>query len=187
MTSVLYSLLSHDSKQENIIRQLSSHDYKSEVKEALWELNRIPKSIHILRYIDDPQYRRDIRTSLNRGEALHQILDKIADVGGGDFRGMSDMEVEIWNECMRFIALLIIYYNMSLLSKLVVMNKTKGNKEAVEYLTSISPIASQHINIGGLYEFSEDRPEINVDEVVALMEKILEETLQNGDGYKKNK
>lgn len=187
MVPILYSLLSHDSKQEKIISQLSSHDYKSEVKDALWELNRIPKSIHILRYIDDPQYRRDIRISLNRGEALHQILDKIAAVGGGDFRGMSDMEVEIWNECMRFIALLIIYYNMNLLSKLVEMNKEKGNEDAITYLTSISPIASQHINIGGLYEFSEDRPEINVDEVVALMEKILEETLRNGSGYKKSK
>jgi len=184
---ILYSLLSHDSKQENIIRQLSSHDYKSDVKEALWELNRILNSIHILKYIDDPQYRRDIRTSLNRGEALHQILDKIAAVGGGDFRGMSDMEVEIWNECMRFIALLIIYYNMNLLSKLVEMNKAKGHKEAITYLTSISPIASQHLNFSGLYQFSEERSEIDVDEVVALMEKILEETLQNGGGYKKNK
>jgi len=182
---ILYSLLSHDSKQENIIRQLSSHDYKSDIKEALWELNRILNSIHILKYIDDPQYRRDIRTSLNRGEALHQILDKIAAVGGGDFRGMSDMEVEIWNECMRFIALLIIYYNMSLLSKLVGMNKAKGNKEAITYLASISPIASQHLNFSGLYQFSEERSEIDVDEVVALMEKILEETLQKGRGYKK--
>jgi len=94
---ILVSLLSHETKQENIIKKLSSHDYKSELKDALWELNRILKSIHIFKYIDDPIYQTDIRTSLNRGEAYHQLLHKIADVGGGDFRGMTDLEVEIWS------------------------------------------------------------------------------------------
>ena len=91
----------------------------------------------ILKYIDDPQYRRDIRTALNRGEAYHQLLKTIGDVGGGDFRGMSEMEVEIWNECMRFIALIIIYYNMSLLSKLLVMNKARGNSEGTPITNKI--------------------------------------------------
>ena len=40
---VLYGLLSHDTKQENIIRQLASHDYKSEIKDALWEMNGSPR------------------------------------------------------------------------------------------------------------------------------------------------
>lgn len=174
---ILYSLLSHDSKQENIIRQLSSHDYKSEVKEAIWELNRILKSIHILKYIDDPEYRQDIRMALNRGEAYHQLLDKIAEVGGGDFRGMSDMEVDIWNECMRFIALLIIYYNMSLLSKLLEMYKAKGNGKAIKYLSSVSPVASQHLNISGLYEFNDEPSDIDIAQMVMVMEKILDEAL----------
>jgi len=175
---ILYSLFSHDSNQEKIVQQLSSHDFNSDVKEALWELNKILKSIHILKYIDDPQYRRDIRTALNRGEAYHQLLKTIGDVGGGDFRGMSEMEVEIWNECMRFIALIIIYYNMSLLSKLLVINKARGNSEAVAYLASISPVASQHLNLSGLYQFSDTRTEIDVDDVVAKMEEILRTTLE---------
>lgn len=177
---ILYGLLSHDSKQENIIRQLSSHDYKSEVKDAIWELNRIPKSIHILKYIDDVGYQQAIRTALNRGEAYHQLLDKIAEVGGGDFRGKSDMEVEIWNECMRFIAILIIYYNMSLLSKLLKIYRAKGNDAAIKYLASVSPVACQHLNISGLYEFNEEPTEIDIDGMVTLMEKILDETLQKG-------
>ena len=115
---ILVSLLSHETNQENIIKKLSSHDYKSDIKDALWELNQILKSIHILKYIDDPNYLRNIRTALNRGEAYHQLINKIANVGGGDFRGMTELEVEIWNECNRLIALIIIYYNMHLLSKL---------------------------------------------------------------------
>jgi TnpA family transposase len=85
LVPILVSLLSHTTNQENIIKTLSSHEYKSDVKEALWELNNILKSIHLLKYIDDPHYRRDIRTALNRGEAYHQLLGKIQAIGGGDF------------------------------------------------------------------------------------------------------
>ncbi len=175
---ILYSLLAHESKQENIICQLSSHDYKSETKEAIWEINRLVKSIHILKFVDEISYQQAIRKSLNRGEAYHQLLNKIAEVGNNDLRGQSDLEVEIWNECMRFIALLIIYYNMSLLSKLFETYQAKGNQEAVDYIASVSPVACQHINISGLYEFSEEPASLDIEQVVTVMEKILEDTLQ---------
>ncbi|MEM1243931.1 MAG: Tn3 family transposase [Pseudomonadota bacterium] len=176
---VLVSLLSHDINQAKIIKLLSSHDYKSDIKDVLWELNQILKSIHILKYIDDPQYRRDIRTSLNRGEAYHQLIDKIAAIGGGDFRGMSELEVEIWNESTRLIALVIIYYNMNLLSKLYEIALKKDDSAAIQYLKHISPIASSHINISGLYEFSETMANINVDSVVEILNRILEDAISS--------
>jgi len=43
----------------------------------------------------------------------------------------------------------------------------------------MSPVASQHFNLSGLYEFSEDRAEIDVDAVVAMMEEILHTTVEN--------
>ncbi len=174
---ILASLLSHDTNQKSIIKALSSHDHKSETKDALWELNAILKSIHLLKYIDDIEYRKNIRAALNRGEAYHQLLQKIMNVGGGDFRGMSELEVEIWNECTRLIALIIIYYNMHLLSKLYANALAKNDKAAIEYLKHISPVASQHINISGLYEFIEGIKNINVDNVVEVLSKILNEAV----------
>lgn len=142
-----------------------------------WELNHILKSIHILKYIDDLTYQRDIRKALNRGEAYHQLINKIAAVGGGDFRGMSDLEVEIWNKCNRLIALIIIYYNMHLLSKLYEMALAKNDKAALNYLKRASPVACQHINVSGLCEFSEEASIVNIDHVVDKLRKILEDTL----------
>jgi TnpA family transposase len=175
---ILVSLLSHDTKQENIITILSSHDFKSDVKDAFWELNNILKSIHHLKYVDDPEYRQYIRTALNRGEAYHLLLEKIMAVGGSDFRGMSELEVEIWNECARIIALIIIYYNMHLLSKLYENALLRNDTAAIEFLKHISPVASQHMNIGGLYEFSENIENINVDGIVEELNKILENTIK---------
>lgn len=178
LVPILVSLLSHDTTQENVIKTLSSHDYKSEVKDAMWELNRILNSIHLLKYVDDPNYRRYIRTSLNRGEAYHQLLDKIMTVGGGDFRGMSEIEVEIWNECTRLIALIIICYNMYLLSKLYENALARNDTAAIKFLKHISPVASQHINISGLYEFSEMIENISVEGIVEKLNKILEKAVK---------
>ena len=175
---ILVSLLSHETTQNIVVSKLSSHEYKSGVKDALWELNNILKSIHLLKYIDDPDYRRNIRTALNRGEGYHQLLNKITDIGSGDFRGMSELEVEIWNECTRLIALIIIAYNMSILSELYELKVKQGDQAAIEFLKHISPIASQHLNIGGLYEFSEDMATINIHAVVDALNIILDATLK---------
>lgn len=175
---ILVSLLSHDTTQENIIKTLSSHDFRSDVKDAMWELNNILKSIHLLKYVDDPNYRRYIRTALNRGEAYHQLLGKIMTVGGSGFRGMSELEVEIWNECARLIALIIIYYNMHLLSKLYENALLRNDTAAIEFLRHISPVASQHINISGLYEFSEIIANINVDGIVETLNRILKNAVK---------
>ncbi len=174
---ILASVLSHEVSQENVIKKLSSHDYQSDVKEALWELNKILKSIHLLKYIDDIQYRRDIRTSLNRGESFHQLLSKIMAVGGGDFRGMTELEIEIWSECTRLISLIIIYYNMNLLSKLYEAALANNDTAAIEYLKHISPVASQHVQLGGLYAFSETLAMIDLEQIVKLLSKILEDSV----------
>ena len=179
LVPILVSLLSHETTQHIIVSKLSSHEYKSDVKDALWELNNISKSIHLLKYIDDPSYRKNIRIALNRGEGYHQLLDKITIIGGGDFRGMSELEVEIWNECTRLMALIIIAYNMCILSELYEIKLQQGDKAAIEFLKHISPIASQHINIGGLYEFTEEMQTINLTAVVDALTKILDETLKD--------
>jgi TnpA family transposase len=178
LVPILVSLLSHETSQDIVVAKLSSHEYKNDIKDALWELNNILKSIHILKYIDDPEYRRNIRTALNRGEAYHQLLDKITGVGIGDFRGMSELEVEIWNECTRLIALIIIAYNMCILSELYEIKLAQGDIAAINFLKYISPIASQHLNLGGLYEFSEDMADISINEVVDALNKILDASLK---------
>ncbi len=53
----------------------------------------------------------------------------------------------------------------------------KGDKAALNYLRHISPVASQHININGLYEFSETMGHVNVDHVVDKLSKILQDEL----------
>jgi TnpA family transposase len=54
--------------QATIVRKLSSYAGQNQTKKALWELDNIRRTIHILDFIDDPVLRQSVQKALNRGE-----------------------------------------------------------------------------------------------------------------------
>lgn len=117
---IIMAVLSKETSVSVITRKLCSNELKGKTKRALWELNNILRSIYLLRYIDDHDLRRYVRAALNRIEAYHLLRKNIGETNGSSFRGGSDVEVAIWNECARLVANVVMYYNASLLSKLAV-------------------------------------------------------------------
>ena len=59
-----------------LIRSLQRGSKKSLLARAIGELGRIPKTLHLLAYIDDESFRRRILTQLNRGEGRHSLARK---------------------------------------------------------------------------------------------------------------
>jgi TnpA family transposase len=114
---ILASLAQKEVTQATIVRKLTSYTRQNQTKKALWELDNICRSIHILDFIDDHLYRQHIQKALNRGEAYHRMRRAIAYVNSGKFRVKTEAEQQIWNECSRLIANAIIYYNTLLLSR----------------------------------------------------------------------
>jgi TnpA family transposase len=170
---IFAALMLKETSQSAIVKKLSSHDRKSKTKDALWEYNNILMSIYLLRYIDDPELRQYVRAALNRGEAYHQLRRIIAETNGRDFRGASDLEIEIWNECGRLLANAIIFYNATLLSALMVLKEEQGDFAAAEFIQKLSPVAIQHINLKGFYEFGKNRKMFDLNEMMSLLDKIL--------------
>lgn len=164
--------------QSTIVKKLCMHKRKSRVKDALYEYNNILRTRHILKYIGDPNYRGYIRLALNRGEAYHQLRRKIAEAHGGDFKGGSDAEINVWNECGRLIANAIIFYNAYMLSALMEQKEAEGDMAAVEFIRKLSPIACQHINFSGLYEFKSGEEEIDMGATLKLLDKILQSVIK---------
>ena len=87
--------------------------------EAFTEYNRLVKARYLLSYIDDSALHSHVQKALNRGEACHQLRRAISQVNGDRFRGNSDEEIELWNECARLMANAIIYFNSKVLSNLL--------------------------------------------------------------------
>ncbi len=160
---IIASLLLGETSQHLIVSKLSSHKRKNKTKEALWEYDKILMSIYMLKFIDDPTIRKNVRRALNRGEAYHKLRRAIANVHGQKFRGRNDREIELWNECARLMANCMIYYNANLLNALLTnLQKQKGNEPLIEMLKYISPVAWININMYGFYFFEEQTAQIDI-------------------------
>jgi len=165
---IMASLAQKDVTQATIIRKLSSYSRQNHTKKALWELDNIRRTIHILNFIDDVTLRQGVQKALNRGEAYHRFRRAIAFANSGKFRVKTESEQQLWNECSRLISNAVIYYNTVLLSRVYEQKIATGDKEAESIMKNISPVAWQHINLFGAFEFNKPSSRIDIDALVAL-------------------
>lgn len=87
----------------------------------------------------------------------------------GKLRFKSEQDQQIWNECSRVITNCIIYYNTSLLSKVLELKQIQGDLDIAQQLAHISPVAWQHVNFHGRYEFNRLATFPDLDGLVALL------------------
>ncbi len=133
----------------------------------MWELENICRTLYILEFIDDVELRQSVQKALNRREAYHRFRRAVAFVNGGKFRVKTEDEQQIWNECSRLITNVIIYYNTLLVSKVYEQKLVTGDLEALEIIKNISPVAWQHVNLFGSFEFNPLLPMVDIDTLVA--------------------
>jgi TnpA family transposase len=150
MLRMVVSILTGDAIPSIVIGKMSSQKYRSKTKLAFTHYNHIVRSEFILQYINDKNFRRSIECALNRGEAYNNLYRAITLLNGGKFRGQSETEMMIWNQCSRLVAAVILYYNAYILNYLYVKAKTQEEKELI---IALSPGAWEHINLLGYYQF----------------------------------
>lgn len=162
---ILLSLALKSTTQSVIVGKLSAYRRKNRTKRALWELDSIVRTLYLLDYIDLPVLRRNVQKALNRGEAYHQLRRAIAYAHGGRFRVKSQHEQELWNECARLIGNAVVYYNALILSESLAELEQRGDVVSAEVIKRASPVAWQHINFYGRYQFDEDFTPIDLDQL----------------------
>ncbi len=155
------SLLTGEESPSNIIRKVSSGNYSSDTKKAFVQYNHIVRSQFLLKYLHDPEFRRAILVSLNRGEAFNKLYRAITVLNKGELRGGSEIEMEIWNQCTRLISSIILYYNTYILNELYQNSSDEGEKA---FLIGLSPGAWVHISMLGIYQFYGKKSDDLVDQ-----------------------
>jgi len=151
--------------QGTLIRKLCTHTSSHPTWRAIFEYDRLVRSVYTLRYLRDPQLQRNVHRSQNRIESYHQLRAAIAKVGGKkELTGRTDLDIETSNQCGRLVANAILFYNSAILSRLLV--KGAGNPKALELITSMSPAAWRHVHLGGHYTFRGDGPAIDLDAII---------------------
>ena len=86
ITRVLLSLILQENTQATIIRKLNSHARYAGLRKALYEYNKIFKTLHILNMIDDMLMRKAMKIARNRTESYHQLQKLIRNMYYGIFR-----------------------------------------------------------------------------------------------------
>jgi TnpA family transposase len=163
---IFVSLARKTTTQSIIVGKLSAYARKNKTRQALWEYDNIMRSLYLLEYIDSPPLRQNVQRALNRGENYHQLRRAVSYANFGKLRLKSEDEQQLWNECCRLITNCIIYYNAMILSRLLAHKEAAGDGAGATLLTQVSPIAWQHINFYGRYEFTKGPTPINLDAIV---------------------
>ena len=154
--------------QSTLVRKLCTLSGHHRTRKAIFEFDKLIRCIYTLRYLRDPQLRRNVHRSQNRIEAYHQLRSVIAQISGRkELIGRTDLDIAISNQCGRLIANVVIAYNSILLSGLLNRYQAEGNLKALGLLKRISPVAWQHIHLLGHYTFRHKQNPIDLEVILA--------------------
>jgi len=168
--SIIKALGCKEITQSILIKKLCTYSASNKTRKALFEYDKLIRSIYTLKYLQDRKFQRDIHRSQNRVESYHQLRMAIATAyGKKQLSGRGDREIEISNQCARLIANAIIHYNSAILSKLKLKYEAEGDHKALKLLKKISPVAWQHIHFQGHFIFSGDK----IIDLDAIINKIF--------------
>jgi Tn3 transposase DDE domain len=113
-----------------------------------------------------------VQRALNRGESFHQLRRAVSYANFGKLRFKTEHEQQLWSECARLITNCIIYYNTLLLSNVLAYKEGVGDAQSAALLTQISPVAWQHINLYGRYEFRKAPETIDFNAIVQELSRV---------------
>jgi TnpA family transposase len=155
-----------ETTQSTLIKKLCTYKQDNETRNALFEFDKLIRSIHTLKCLLDPTIQRNTHRSQNRVEAYHQLRGAIAQAyGKKQLIGKTNSALEISNQCGRLVACAIIHYNSAILSRLYDKYKEEGNNKAIKRLKKISPVAWRHIHFQGHFVFSNINA-IDLDKII---------------------
>jgi len=149
MGSLLYGTI----MPSELIQSLLRGKRPSTLTRAIQELGRIQRTLYLLNYVDDPDYRRRILTQLNRGEERWGVARTICFARRGEIRkryreGQEDQ-----------LGALGLVLNASVLWQTLYMNqavqtlRAQGRELRSEDITRLSPLVHSNLNVLGRYSF----------------------------------
>ena len=140
-------------KATGVMRMLQVKDRPTTLAKALAELGRIIKTLHVLRYIDDQQFRRRILVQLNRQELRHRLGRRVHHGERGEIRSpLRQGQVEQLG-VLGLALNAIVHWNAIYMQEAVRQIGNLGPVPQNADIARLSPIMWRHINFLGRYEF----------------------------------
>ncbi len=137
-----------------LLKRLSSYAKDHPLYKALKEFGRIQKSIFILSYIDDVEFRQRIEKQLNKIESANKFSKAVFFANNQEFQDGTKEEQEIISACKVLIQNAIVLWNYLYLSQLIVNNSSLEEQRIMfKSIAKGSIVSWRHINFQGEYDF----------------------------------
>ncbi len=136
-----------------LVGKLHALQRKNSVHRAIQELGRLHKTLFILRFISDEDYRRHIGRTLNRGETLHALARELFFGQQGIFRERAYEAQLNRATCLSVLMNAIIVWNTRYMMKALDHLRATGYPVNDADLTYLSPVLWDHITFRGSYHF----------------------------------
>jgi TnpA family transposase len=140
-------------KANDVIRVLVRGASLSGLGHAVSDIGRIAKTMYMLRYVSDGEYRRRILTQLNRGEARGQIGRHIFFGNKGDVHQKYRHGMEDQLTAMGIVVNLITLWNTLYMQRALSQLEAEGLDVLDSDIAHLSPLRYEHINVLGKYSF----------------------------------
>lgn len=136
-----------------LISKLQSYQQKNNLTHALQEYGKLVKTIFILRYLEDEEFRRRINAQLNKGEALHALREFLFFANKGTVRRKQEEEQNNQASCLNLLTNAVVTWNTVYMNAVLDQLRNEGYSVQDEDLIHLSPARYEHINPYGKYHF----------------------------------
>ncbi|HLX54503.1 MAG TPA: Tn3 family transposase, partial [Aquella sp.] len=137
-----------------LIRSLFRNGRASGLANALINLGRIIKTMYLLNYIDDEDYRRHILTQLNKGESRHFLARTVYYGRRGEIYEKYHEGQEDQLNALGLVTNAIVVWNTVYTQKAVDHLRAIGEMVNPEDEAKLSPLLQGHINFLGNFAFT---------------------------------
>jgi TnpA family transposase len=138
----------------DLMRTLQASKNSSALAKAITEVGRIAKTMYLLNYIDDADYRRRIMIQLLRGERRHRLARTVFHGNKGEARKKYQEGLEDQMGALGLVVNMIVLWNTMYMNKAIDHLRATGMEVRDEDIKRLTPLGFEHIRFLGRYDFT---------------------------------
>lgn len=154
MVRVVASVHTGTVSAHDVIRVLSRGGNLTQLGDAVADYGRIFKTLHVLSYVDDEPYRREIKGMRNLQEGRHALGRHVFHGRGGELRHGYQAGMEDQLGALGLVLNAITLWNTVYLDTAVTELRAQGYPVLAADLARLSPYVRGHLNVHGHYTFA---------------------------------
>ncbi len=142
-----------------LLRKLGSHNRRNRLSKAFRELGRVVRTLFLLRYISETDFRQTIRAETTKIESCNAFLDWVG-FGGTVIKSGDPVEQNKQIKYMNLVATAIVLHNVVDMTDILENLVAEGHPITRKHIACLSPYTREHIRRFGQYSLEmEEVPE----------------------------